>query len=255
VLAALSHLSPGRRVSLESVSMVGKPRLIVPDSLNRNSAKIAHLAPEHTGQILIDLALQRLSLKDLSETDVLDVGCGVRFTQTIINRDLSIKSYTGVDVSEAVIDYLKREVKDPRFRFYQWDVHNAMYRPDAATKMSPESRLPADGAYDVIWLFSVFTHLAPDDAGAMLAILRRHIRAGGRLLLSAFIEKDIETFEDRDEKQPLCYATYGETYFCQLIAQNGWTIQAAYPRDPDRFVHHQFVCTPAESRRLRSDAF
>ena len=44
------------------------------------------------------LVVERLGLRDLSESDVLDVGCRVRFTQAIINRDIPILSYTGVDV-------------------------------------------------------------------------------------------------------------------------------------------------------------
>ncbi len=43
----------------------------------------------------MNLVVERLGLRDLSESDVLDVGCGVRFTQAIINRDISINSYTG----------------------------------------------------------------------------------------------------------------------------------------------------------------
>ena len=46
-----------------------------------------------------------------------------------------------------------------------------------------------EGAFDVITLFSVFTHLAPHDYVAMLRVLRRHVAPDGRLLYSLFIDE------------------------------------------------------------------
>lgn len=70
----------------------------MPDELHRNHPDVHAAGPEHTGSVLMKLVVERLGLRDLSESDVLDVGCRVRFTQAIINRDIPILSYTGVDV-------------------------------------------------------------------------------------------------------------------------------------------------------------
>src|SRR5438477_9817478 len=53
--------------------------LVVPDDLHRNAAEVHAHGPENTGSVLIELACQRLGLESLAATDVLDVGCGVRF--------------------------------------------------------------------------------------------------------------------------------------------------------------------------------
>src|SRR4051812_38480949 len=106
-----------------------KRPLIIPEELHRNHPEVHKAGPENTGSILINLVVERLGLKDLSESDVLDVGCGVRITQAIIKRDIPIKSYTGVDVHCPLIEYLQREVDDPRFSFSHWNARNAMYNP------------------------------------------------------------------------------------------------------------------------------
>ena len=219
------------------------PKLVVPKELGRNGPWVSGLGPEKTGTTLINLVIERLGLKDLRDVDVLDVGCGVRFTQAIINCDIPIKSYSGIDLHEPMIRYLQQHVTDPRFTYRPWDVQNRMYNV-AGSKLTRESRLPIPGDFDLIWLFSVFTHMDPDDADSLLAILRRHVRPAGWLLFSAFIDPEIEGFEDRNPDKPLLRAFYGERLMRQLLGNNGWEVLALHPRDPERYIASHFVCRP-----------
>jgi hypothetical protein len=102
----------------------------------------------------------------------------VRFTQTLINRDLAFRSYTGVEVSRPIVEWLKERVesKDERFLFVHWNVHNAMYNPQAA-RMDTYETLPVDGAYDVVIGYSLFTHLTPNEppSGCMMDSLEEEI--------------------------------------------------------------------------------
>lgn len=220
-----------------------KRPLIIPEELQRNAPDVHASGPENTGSTLIKLVVERLGLKDLSESDVLDIGCGVRFTQAIINRDIPIKSYTGVDVHRPLIEYLQREVDDPRFSFSHWDAQNAKYNPEGV-KITPESRLPVEGTFDVIWLFSVFTHLDSSDANALLAILRRHIRPGGALFFSAFLDDTIDSFEDRLPDYPLSHPCYAERYLRELVVANGWSVASVSPPSSEHFIQHYLVCRP-----------
>jgi SAM-dependent methyltransferase len=223
-----------------------KRPLVIPEELHRNAPEVHAVGPENTGSILIDLVVESLGLGDLGASDVLDVGCGVRFTQAILNRGIPIRSYTGVDVHRPLIEYLRREVDDPRFSFAHWDAKNAMYHP-AGTKINRDSRLPVEGTFDVLWLFSVFTHLEPSDADALLTILRRHVRPGGALFFSAFLDQDgtIDEFEDRLPAYPLSRACYSERYLRALVEANGWSISSLSPPSPERFIQHHLVCRPA----------
>ena len=222
------------------VSRLKQP-LIIPEGLHRNAPDVHACGPEHTGSILIQLVLRRLELKDLSGSDVLDVGCGVRFTQAIINRDIPIKSYTGIDVHSPLIEYLREKVDDSRFSFAHWNAKNGRYNPEGV-KITPESSLPVQGTFDIIWLFSVFTHLEPSDTNSLLAILRRYVRPAGALFFSAFLDNSIDTFEARIAERPLDHPCYSEKYLRELATKNGWSVSSV--NGPEQFIQHYLVCRP-----------
>src|SRR5438046_3211368 len=90
--------------------------------------------------------------------------------------------------------------------------------------MERDAQLPVRGDYDVIWLFSVFTHLCPEDTDALFAILRRYVRPSGTLFFSAFIRSGVERFEDKDPANPLLRAAYSEGYMRELATRNGWNV-------------------------------
>jgi SAM-dependent methyltransferase len=221
-------------------------RLEVPKHLHRNSPRVVAAGYEHSGQTLINLVTRLAGIVDLRDIDVLDVGCGVRHVMTIINRGIQIKSYTGVEVSKAIVDFLKHNVEahDRRFRFFHWNVRNEMYNPKGGSLLSQDP-LPANARFDLIWLFSVFTHLDPGDSETMLRLLRRHVRENGRLFFSAFIDEDLDGFEDRVKELPLQKAYYGRRFMESLIAKCGWKIDYFGKRDPDHFIQHHYLCSPA----------
>jgi len=220
-------------------------QLDVPAELQRNAANVAAAGYEHTGQVLIDLSVRSAGLRSLEDVDVLDVGCGVRFTATIINRRIPIKSYTGLEVSRPIVDFLRDNVErhDPRFRFVYWDVANAMYNP-AGVDLSMQAQLPVAGEFDLVWLFSVFTHLNPADSLALLRLIRKKVRPAGKLFFSAFIDDQLDGFEDRIKGEPLVNAYYGRNYMQALVASAGWKIDAFHDKDPANFIQHYLVCSP-----------
>jgi SAM-dependent methyltransferase len=138
---------------------------------------------------LIELICRVTGRVDLSETSVLDVGCGTKITKALLEQDLPIARYVGVDVSAPVIDFLQANVHDDRFSYHHIDVQNDLYNPDGLPLVD-RSELPvADERFDVIWLFSVFTHLAPTDFRAMLLLLRKYVVADGWLVFSVFVNE------------------------------------------------------------------
>ena len=221
-------------------------RLEVPDSLQRNHPCVAQRGYENTGQTLLELIAHRTGFSTLGDVDVLDVGCGVRFTQAIVNRGIPIKSYTGIEVSAPIVDFLTREVSahDSRFRYVHWNVANTMYNLEGEA-LSEHAGLPVAERFDLIVLYSVFTHLSDQDARALLTILRRHVRPAGKLFFSAFVDDGIDGFEDRDPAHPLLLAYFGRRYLRDLAEAAGWTVDAEYAWDPTAAVQHHFVCSPA----------
>jgi len=218
-----------------------------PREFDRNEPSVSALGTENTGQELIELATRRAGRQDLADADILDVGCGVRFTQTIVNRKIPIGSYTGIEVCRPIVAYLKEAVesRDRRFRFAHWDVHNAMYNPEGELRLEELDALPIGGTFELIWLFSVFTHLDERDAEAMLRLLRGHVRSRGKLLFSVFIDPDLEGFEDRVPGSPLLKAYYGRRIMDRLVERAGWRVHAFYQRDFTKPIVDCYVCEPS----------
>lgn len=220
--------------------------LDVPEELQRNAPRVREHGADHTGEVLIRLAMRRCGLDSLAECDVLDVGCGVRFTQALINRGIPFKSYSGVEVHRPIVDFLKASVEphDPRFRYAHWNVRNTRYNPDGIA-MAAAASLPVPGTFDIAWLFSVFTHLDPEDTAAMLRLVRGQIRPGGRLMFSALIDERVDGFCDAVPASPLLRAVYHPRLMRDLVAQAGWRIVSEHDPDPEHFVQATFVCAPA----------
>ena len=131
-------------------------------------------------------------MPDLGTSAVLDMGCGTKMTQAFIGRDLPIRRYVGMDVFSDMIDYLSAEVRDPRFGFHHLDFQNDMYNP-GGQMLGAGSILPVpEASFDIVCLFSVFTHLAPHDYVAMLKLLRRYIKSDGTLIFSLYVNEKTE---------------------------------------------------------------
>ena len=218
-------------------------RLEVPENLHRNAPGAAAAGYENGGQYLMFLAQKRCGLDSLADVDVLDVGCGVRFTMTIINRRIPIRSYTGLEVENTIVEFLNQSVAacDSRFKFLHWNAQNELYRP-GGVDLSRFERLPTDESFDIVWAFSLFTHQCPSDSAALLRILRKNIRPGGKLFFSAFIDSELNGFEDRVKGSPLLHAYYGRALMESIVFEAGWKVEGFY--EPETFIQHSFLCSP-----------
>jgi SAM-dependent methyltransferase len=226
-----------------------EPRLEIPAHLHRNSPTVAVDGYEETGSYLIAVATERLGLGTLAHSEVLDIGCGVRFAQAIVNRRIAIKSYTGIEVHRPIVDFMSENLEpfDPRFKFVHWDVGHDLFSSESSRALKDEPSLPVDSTFDVVWLFSVFTHLDLADARAMLRIIRRVIRPAGGLLFTAFIDPDLDGFEGRSRGHPLEKVYFGRRTMEGLIEETGWHLRAFHSGGARPFVQPCFVCSP---RRL-----
>lgn len=231
-----------------------------------------------SGLFVVDLLHRTLDRDDLAGVDVLDVGCGTKIVKTLLDNDLAVGRYVGVDVAAPVIEWLQTNVTDPRFEFHHLPARNDLYNPEGIT-LSEFERLPTDlHAFDLICLFSVFTHLAPDDYVAMLRLLRRHVRSDGRLVFSVFlndpehpspialaIEANLRSddpavvaatkagieritaakdrgFLDEIPEEPLLQARYDKDYALELFDGTGWEVLAVNP--PGQYIQHSMICHP-----------
>ena len=231
-----------------------------------------------SGKFAVELLCRTMSRRDLDGVDILDVGCGTKIVRTLLDDSLPVGRYVGVDVSDVVIDWLNANVTDRRFEFHRLDARNDLYNP-TGTPLDQFQRLPVGkNCFDLICLFSVFTHLAPDDYVAMLRLVRRHVKEDGRLLFSLFMTDPAQPSEwaraleaglasddptvveqmksalargmaaknrgflDEVPDQPLLRAGYDKDLALELIEGTGWEVMSVNP--PERHIQHYIVCRP-----------
>ena len=208
-----------------------------------NSPAINAYPKELTGYYHLEVMRRRLGWASYAGKVMLDFGCGVRFTRTIHNLDLSIGLYIGVDVNRPVIDWFKANVSDPRFRFEHLNTPNTFYNAQAPA-LSAEA-LAALGLpeCDLISMFSVITHQNPGEAALTLAQTRRVIKREGRLYFTAFIDEAQSGFTEKDPAQPGLMATYEPELPLRIVREAGWRPLSAFPRS--ELLQAAFVCVPA----------
>jgi SAM-dependent methyltransferase len=252
--------------------------LVVPSELCRNKIRDPEAVVD-AAVWLIDHMCAHIGVRDLGGLDVLDVGCGVRFTQAFLNRAVPIKHYVGVDVACPVIDFLRSNVSDRRFEFFHLDARNDRYNP-AGRSLSEMTVPEIEGRrFDLICLFSVFTHLDPVDYVAMLRLLRRYVRPEGRLFYTLFVNEQTEgghgwvdhwsraiapsddprfleavasclanageppDYQDLFPDEALAVALYSRRHAIELIDRTGWEVLSVSP--PDIHLQHHIVCAPS----------
>jgi SAM-dependent methyltransferase len=252
----------------------------VPQELRRGNKRHNEEKSVAQGVELIKLMCRNFGIANFGESSVLDMGCGCKLVQAILDRKLPLGRYVGVDVFPDLINFLNTNVTDPRFSFHVYNTHNEMYNPHGEP-LSANTRLPLDEhSFDFICLFSVFTHLAPHDYVAMLKMLRRYIKPGGKLIFSLFVNeltqgghghldkynRDWENAKDNRLEQhkeafvaaakadgppdfldfypaqPLKCALYSRENALRLVENTGWEIESL--NDPEECIQHYMICKP-----------
>ena len=122
------------------------------------------------------------------DSRVLDIGCGYgRLPHALARRGFE-GTYLGVDVLAPHISWCARNLGSPGFRFRHLDVRNGRYNP-GGSRTADQVRLD-EGAFDVVAVFSVFTHMWPDDVLAYLRLISTCLASDGRALATFFLLDD-----------------------------------------------------------------
>jgi len=115
---------------------------------------------EMTGGEFVD---HLVALRGSALGRVLEIGPGYgRVLRTLLDRRLGIDSYTGVDISEQNVEFLRGEFTDPRVSFVHSDVFEFV----------------PDEPFDTIVSSAVFMHIYPN-VGTILRKCRELLRADG----------------------------------------------------------------------------
>ena len=127
---------------------------------------------------------------------VLDIGSGQgRLAIGLSNfYKGKLNCYFGIDVDRFSVEWCKRNISalNEGFNFLHLDVENERYNPNGY-KLHDPIQLPfkAD-SFDVVFLYSVFTHMRSDDIQYYLNEISRMLSTDGRVFFTAYSEDTSE---------------------------------------------------------------
>jgi ubiquinone/menaquinone biosynthesis C-methylase UbiE len=129
------------------------------------------------------------------EDTVLDVGSGIGRTAVALTSFLSSEgNYEGFDVVKKGVTWCRNNIsnKFPNFNFRFIPLKNDLYNDEKVRAEDFIFPYP-DRKFDIVFLFSVFTHMQPGETDHYLDEIFRVLRPGGRCLTTLFFfDKDIE---------------------------------------------------------------
>jgi SAM-dependent methyltransferase len=141
-----------------------------------------------SGQGLVDVLAATAGLT--AGSNVLDIGSGIgRLAIPLTQLITPPGSYDGLEIVEQGVRWCAAAItpRYPYFRFTRADVFNAEYNPGGTVKAA-EYQLPyQDASFDIVCLFSVFTHMLTADVEHYVAEITRVLRPGGRLAATFLI--------------------------------------------------------------------
>lgn len=196
-----------------------------------------------TGLELLDLIGVR---KPIAGARILDLGCGVKIAQALVERGSPQGLYVGLDVYREMVEFMQSALShDPRYRFEVVDFHNEKYN-QTGVRMDEFDGLPIGPLeFDILTMFSVVTHMVPEDTRDALTILRKYAAPDAVLIFSAFVGKaQAEAFVDVIPEKPLFQASFRQDVLEGIIAETGWSIEE-HGAPIENLIQDFYVCRPA----------
>jgi SAM-dependent methyltransferase len=188
-------------------------------------------------------------------SSILDIGSGQgRLAIGLIASLPEIGAYYGIDVDTSSVEWCKNNISAlyKNCHFLRIDVHNERYNPNGVRFSSPIQLPFADESFDVIFLYSVFTHMAGGDVFCYLTEIRRMLRSQGHAFFTAYAEDGVE---NEAEDPPGYLEELGKTsgalhrvrfnkdYVAALIDRAHLEVSAFFPRSEEVTKQSSYLIT------------
>jgi SAM-dependent methyltransferase len=163
---------------------------------------------------------------------VLDIGCGQGRLAIGALRVLGRVDYTGLDVDRRSVEWCRRHLQqeNPSYRFEHIDVQNDRYNP-TGVPLDERFRLAIpDSEADIVYLYSVFSHMTEPDMRVYLAEVRRVLAPGGRVFFTTFVEEGVPEVSINPPdtrlacRGPLHVVRYDRGHLLSVLAESGFSL-------------------------------
>lgn len=185
------------------------------------------------------------------QSALLDWGCGAgRLAVGVRERFGRVRDYHGVDIQPDLIGWAQANLAAPGFRFTCLDVSNERYNPDGST----DRTIGADpGSVDVLYAYSVFSHMTDEDTAAYLGLIAAALTRTGRAMVTCFVEEGVPDWEENppgygplDWKGRLHCTRFDRRHFEELVAAANLAVDRfVYGRETDG--QSQYVLRPHQA--------
>jgi ubiquinone/menaquinone biosynthesis C-methylase UbiE len=218
--------------------ITGQKKSMVPDK-----GDIYTGSGDFTGQGIHHLELLKVYAGLKKDNKILDVGCGIGRSAVALTTYLDQNgSYEGFDAVEKGIKWCKKNISSnfSNFRFQYIPLKNDLY---SATGINAEEFIfpYQDKCFDVVFLFSVFTHMQESETDHYLHEIYRVLKHGGTCLATFFVfnekeEQNISVsnsfsfpykkkgYRLMNEKVKSANVAFEEQHIMQIIEKRGFKI-------------------------------
>ncbi len=137
-----------------------------------------------------------------TESRLLDIGFGQgRLAIGLLRWNPGFAGYWGVDIHGPSVAWCRKHLGafHPHFRFIRLLAANRRYNAQGQP-IADGFRLPFDDAsFDVMFLYSVFTHMEKDDVQRYLEEMKRTLAPGGSIFATVFLEDDVPPYTENPD--------------------------------------------------------
>lgn len=122
---------------------------------------------------------------------IVEIGCGVGRYALALKRSGQQYRYTGIDIDALSIDWCQENIADDTHLFDLLDISNGAYNQGGSIDPADvRFDMVPDGSVDLVFLWSVFTHMEFVDISHYLRLLRPMLKDHGHAVFSALIYDD-----------------------------------------------------------------
>ena len=164
---------------------------------------------------------------------ILDMGCGYGRLPIGFLLTKHPTNYIGMDVNSKAISWCQKHIsaQNSDFEFIYLNLHNDRYNP-SGTLIDEQVKLPLQSKFvDIIYLYSVFSHMTDFDIEIYLDEFNRVLKPNGHIFFTAFSEKNVpemsinpQDYQSIHWEAPLHCVRFNHDYLTTLIHRHGFQI-------------------------------
>lgn len=173
---------------------------------------------------------------------ILDIGCGVGRLATGLMRKINDIHYIGLDIDKNSIKWCQKYITsvNSNYNFVHLNIYNERYNPDGE-KIDDNFNFNFDNkSIDVVYLYSVFSHMIEDEMKIYLKKILRLLKNNGNLFFTTFVESNVPEISYNPENyikaachNPLHVVRYNKDHIFGILKDLGFRINEFSHRTED----------------------